>query len=42
MLSKIKEDFDEVVQQAKAILPNGDYRALPQGDKEEGNNKKMI
>jgi len=31
---KQRESFDELEQQAKVTLPNGNYRTLPQGDKE--------
>jgi len=30
MSSKIREDLNALKQQAKVILPNGDYRTLPQ------------
>jgi len=41
ILSKIREDFDELAQQAKVSLPNGNYKTLPQRDKEYGSSKKM-
>jgi len=30
-LSKIREDFGELEQQAQVTLPNGNYKTLPQG-----------
>jgi len=34
MLSKIREDLDELEQQTEFTLPNGNYTTLPQGEKE--------
>jgi len=37
---QIREDLDELEYQAKAILPTGNHRTLPQRDRETAKNDK--